>query len=83
MSSQLFALSAHVGTPFGVTSTQGPSHSGACREEIPVLGLAQNGFRTRNLRLGVDEFGGERGLYHTFRIGRHRRLDCGSGGTRP
>jgi hypothetical protein len=26
--------------------------------EIPVLGLAQNGFRTRNLRLGVDEFGG-------------------------
>ena len=45
-----FALSAHVGTPFGVTSNPRSEPLLVLVErEIPVLGLAQNGFRTRNL----------------------------------
>ena len=54
-----FALSAHVGTPFGVASNPRSEPLLVLVErEIPVLCLAQHGFRTRNLRLGVDEFGG-------------------------
>ena len=57
------ALSAHIGTPFGMLfDPRGKPLLMLVEGEIPVLGFAQYGLGSRDGAAGIDEFGGRKVL---------------------